>query len=226
MFEGLLGGAPKSPRSRRSDVLSGRELLEHAVGAGERVTLLLGEPNGAVRGQLRTLDDQRLVVMVPSLGTPIVEGHLILCQMLVLGRSVAAHVRVAGVTPSQGGALLRLDLDDHFLVMQARRAFRIPARGLDISFSIPDLDQKVLLHDISLQGAGVVVEGAPLTAGARVQVALGFGERNLLLHAEVVGHFGDVTGLLLRPDEGAENLLRQIVMQIERGWIARERRVR
>ena len=224
MFESLLGKTPPR-RVRQQEDLGGHELMMHAVSTGERGVLLLGEPLQVVPAILRDLADHRMVILAPGLEFTPAEGHLCLLRVVVLGRSVACHGRVTGVTPSGNGLLLRVTLAEPYLVMQARRAFRIPARGLEIRFELLDVDQKILLQDVSLQGAGVVVEGKPLAAASIVRVRLGHGDRSLELPAQVVGHHGHVTGLLLQPADDQVTELRRTIMEIERAWIARERRI-
>ncbi|MCP4807728.1 MAG: PilZ domain-containing protein [Proteobacteria bacterium] len=226
MFEGILGNAARKRRPRRSPQLGGHELLEHAALTGERGVMVLGEPLQVAPVVLRDLAEHKLIVLAPGLDYTPVAGHLVLVRIMVLGRSVACHARVLSTTPNQAGIVLRLELVEQFLVVQARRAFRIPARGLEIGFEIVELGQNILLHDVSLQGAGVVVEGQPLATASVVPVLLTHGEVSLHLPAQVVGVHGDVTGLLFQPNDAQVTSLRRLIMHIERAWIARERRVR
>ena len=213
-----------------TQALSGADLLSAAAEGHARLTMLLGDPPRVVAARLLDEQERRLVVLADpkELGSDPAEGHLVLVQLMHDGRSVAFHTRVTHVRPTVKGAELQLDRPHDFLVMQARRAFRVPARGLEVAI---ELDLRGLrdaqLADLSLGGAGVQINGNSVATGTRGTLRIAHESTSLVVAVRVVACHGDIHGLELLPaGDLQKERLRKLVMGVERAWLLRERRVR
>lgn len=228
MFRKLFEEAPRA--AARSREPTGPELLADAAADADSVLMFLGDPPLVVPGRLHELRARHVAVSVAAnvLENNPPHGHLVLVQLMRDSRSVAFHGRVDAVEASGGGPILILDKPSQFLVVQARRSFRIPTRGLEIEHVL-DIDgpQACTLLDVSLGGVGVRIDGKPLAVGASGSLVLTHAEVSLRVPARVVAVSASVHGLELIPaSDLLRERLRKLIMGIERAWVLNERRVR
>ena len=222
--------AARRPTTRRSREPTGEELLADAVAEADAVLMLLGDPPSVVPGRLYALGERHLSVTVGahSLADRPAHGHLVLVQLMRDGRSVAFHARVDSVEPSGRGPVLMLDRPERFLVVQARRAFRIPVKGLGVEIELDfDGSRAGTLLALSLGGIGVQVVGKPLAVGAEGSVQIRYEEQSVVVAVHCLAVHGDVHGFeILQGGDLEKERLRKFVMGVERSWMLRQRRVR
>ena len=192
--------------------------------------MVLGDPPTVVPGRLIELQERFVHVLADreALGHTPAIGHLMLVRLMYDGRSVAFHARVHGSHLSKTGPVLELERPSEFLVVQARRAFRIPLRGLEVDIEL-DVHgvRDATLVDLSLGGGGVQIEGRSLAIDDRGTLKITHDGASIILAIRCVAVHGEVHGLELLPHGDLQKeRLRKLVMGIERAWLLRERRVR
>jgi len=210
-------------RDRRPDpnALLAEAAIDHTL-----CKWMVGEPPTLVRATLQSIAGARLTFALGSDSredTP-AEGHVLVVSLLCRGWLVAFHTRVKNCRPRMQSVVVETDYPNDILVYQARRAFRIPVKGLGLQAACTKLPE-IELQDLSLLGFGVrtYVSDPPRT----LLLELSFESLEVSAPARLVAsHPGGVVGYQFELEgDSTKRALRTLVMAVERAWVARERRV-